>query len=310
MVRVKVKTLLGNDDMTKTIGIIGVGLMGHGIAMNIARKGWKLTYLRHEGNQPTDDLDALGARGLDEIRMLARVSDVVILCLNGSPQVEAVTLPKDGILAALRAGSVIIDCSTAVPSSTEKLAQKAAEGGIRFMDAAMTRTPIEAEAGRLNLLIGGDEALYQEMLPLLECFSENRFHAGPVGAGHKLKLLHNFVSLGSVALIGEAAACAARAGIAPEVLVDVLQRGGGHGAALDRIAPFLLKGDVSKMKFTVANARKDLDYYLYLAADSGAEHDVAAGILHALNALVVGGKEGRFLSETPQLFREITPTKT
>ncbi|MFV0491262.1 MAG: NAD(P)-dependent oxidoreductase [Pseudorhodobacter sp.] len=293
--------------MSKTIGMIGVGLMGHGIAVNILRNGWTLNYLRHEGNQPTEDLDALGANGLDEIRILARVSDVVILCLNGSPQVESVILPRNGLLASLRPGAVVIDCSTAVPSSTEKLARKAEEAGVRFMDAALTRTPIDAEAGRLNLLIGGDPALLEEMLPLLKCFSENRFYAGPAGAGHKLKLLHSFVSLGCVTLIGEAAACAASAGIAPDVLVDVLQRGGGYGAALDRVSPFLLEGDASQMQFSVANARKDLDYYVYLAADSGAEHDVAAGVLHALNALVVGGQEGRFLSETPFLFREITP---
>lgn len=293
--------------MKTTIGIIGVGLMGHGIAANIARKGWTLGYLRHEGNQPTGDLDALGAKGYDDRRALARDSDVVILCLNGSPMVEAVMLPEDGVLAALRPGAAVIDCSTAIPSSTEALAAKAAEAGVRFMDAAMTRTPVEAEAGRLNLLIGAEPALYEELSPLLECFSENRFHAGPAGAGHKLKLLHNFVSIGCVALIGEAAACAATSGMAPEVFVDVLRKGGGFGAALDRVAPFVLEGDPSKMRFSVANARKDLDYYVRLATDTGAERDVAAGVLRALDGLMGAGMEGRFLSETPLLFRETGP---
>ena len=289
----------------KTIGIIGVGMMGHGIAINIARKGWRLNYLRHEGNQPTADLDALGAAGFDDRQALAAASDVVILCLNGSPQVEAVMLEEGGVLAGLRPGSVVVDCSTAIPSSTEKVAARVAEAGSRFLDAAMTRTPLEAAEGRLNLLIGADAALYAEMEPLLAAFSENRIHAGGVGAGHRLKLLHNFVSLGSVLLISEAAACAASSGIAPEVLVDALRRGGGYGAALDRVAPFLLEGDNSRMRFTVANAQKDLQYYTRLAADSGAGAQVAGGVLAALTGLAEAGQSGRFLSEAAAAFAEM-----
>ncbi|MEX2518250.1 MAG: NAD(P)-binding domain-containing protein, partial [Paracoccaceae bacterium] len=113
----------------KTIGIIGVGLMGHGIAINIARKGWRLNYLRHAGNQPTADLDAEGATGFDASATIAANSDVVILCLNGSPQVEAVMLGAGGVLEKLRPGSVVIDCSTAVPSSTRAVGGEVAAAG-------------------------------------------------------------------------------------------------------------------------------------------------------------------------------------
>ena len=285
----------------RTIGIIGVGLMGLGIATNIARKGWKVNFLHHEGNQPVADLEALGASGFDDRQDLARASDVMILCLNGSPQVEAVLLGAGGVLEALRPGSVVIDCSTAIPASTEAIGAKVAAAGSRFMDAAMTRTPLEAAEGRLNLLIGADPALYAEMEPLLETFSENRFHAGGVGAGNTLKLLHNFVSLGSVLLISEAAACASASGIAPEVLVDVLKKGGGYGAGLDRVSPYLLEGDTSKLRFSVANAHKDLSYYGQLAADQGASAGVATGVLTALEGLMKAGHSARFLSETSSL---------
>jgi 3-hydroxyisobutyrate dehydrogenase-like beta-hydroxyacid dehydrogenase len=116
-----------------------------------------------------------------------------------------------------------------------------AAGG-RFLDTPMTRTPKEAAEGRLNLLVGGDAALLDECRPILQCFAENITHAGPVGAGHSMKLLHNYVSLGSVALIAEAAACAQRNGVAPEVFVDVLAKGGGGGVALERLKPYLLSG--------------------------------------------------------------------
>ena len=288
----------------RTIGLIGVGLMGHGIAINIARKGWPLNYLRHEGNQPTEDLDALGARSFGAAGDLARASDVVILCLNGSPQVEAV-MREAGVIAALRPGTVVIDCSTAIPASSRAIAAEVAAKGGRFMDAAMTRTPLEAEQGRLNLLIGADADLLAEMVPLLDCFSENRFHAGEVGAGHALKLLHNFVSIGCVTLIGEAFACAEASGVSAEVLVDALRKGGGSGAALDRVAPFVLEGDSSRMRFSVANARKDIDYYVRLAMDSGAAHGAADGVLGALQALSAAGMDARYLAETPEAFARI-----
>ncbi|SEM28508.1 3-hydroxyisobutyrate dehydrogenase [Roseovarius azorensis] len=290
----------------KTIGIIGVGLMGHGIAINLVRKGWRLKYYRHAGNQPTDDLDALGATGIDGLAALAATSDVVVLCLNGSPQVEAVMLKESGVLEGLRPGSVVVDCSTAVPASTRTVAARVAAAGSRFMDAAMTRTPLEAEQGRLNLLIGADPALLDEMTPLLACFSENRFHAGKVGAGHALKLLHNFVSIGGVTLIAEAFACAKASGISAEVLVSVLQQGGGHGAALDRLAPYVLEGDPSRMKFSVANARKDLDYYGQFVRDAGSSHGVADGILGTLTALAAAGMTDRYLAEAPDAIARLS----
>lgn len=287
------------------IGIVGVGLMGHGIALNLARKGWKTGFLDHSGNRPVDDLLALGAARHAERRDLARASDAIILCVSGSPQVEEVLLGEAGIVAAARPGTILIDCSTAIPSSTERVARAAGAAGLHFMDAAMTRSPQEAEAGRLNLLVGGDAALLARVRPLLSAFAENVTHAGPVGAGHRLKLVHNYVSLGMIALLAEAAACARRGGIAPDLLVEVLEKGGGHGAALDRLAPFLLSGDTAKLQFAVANARKDLDYYGRMAGDLAAGHGIADGVLAALEAMVAAGHADRLMAEAPLIFEEM-----
>lgn len=270
--------------MNKKIGLIGVGLMGHGIASNIAKHGYPLTVLEHPGNQPLDTLKAAGVGTCTTASELAGGVDILLLCVTGSPQVEAVLLGEDGesgrggVLQGLRPGLIVIDCSTAIPTSTERLAARVAEAGGRFMDAAMTRTPKEAAEGRLNLLVGADEALYAEVRPLLECFAENITHAGPVGAGHRMKLLHNYVSLGSVALIAEAAACAERAGVAPEVFVEVLGKGGGGGTALERLKPVLLAKDPSGLRFAMSNALKDLGYYTTMAADSGSARTIAEGV--------------------------------
>jgi 3-hydroxyisobutyrate dehydrogenase-like beta-hydroxyacid dehydrogenase len=263
----------------KFIGLIGVGLMGHGIASNLLKHGHSLAVLEHPGNQPLDALKAAGARTHASAQALAREADVVLLCVTGSPQVEAVLLGPDGVLSALRTGSVVIDCSTAIPASTDRIAQAVHAAGGRFLDAPMTRTPKEAAEGRLNLLVGGDAALFAECRPLLACFAENITHVGPVGAGHRMKLLHNYVSLGFIALLSEAAACAQRNGVSMDTLVEVLAKGGGGSVALERLKPYLLQNDSSSLRFAMANAQKDLSYYQTMARDAGAVAEIADAVL-------------------------------
>ena len=274
------------------IGMFGIGLMGHGIASNLVRKGYSLGFFEHPGNKPVADLLAAGAHGFSDRRALAAGSDVIILVLTGSPQVEEVLTGPGGVLESLRPGSLVIDCSTALPASTARIAAAVQAAGSRFLDAPMTRTPKEAAEGRLNLLVGGDAAVLEEARPVLACFAENITHVGPVGAGHGMKLAHNFVSLGMVTLLAEASASASGHGITPDAFVEVLAKGGGGGIALDRIKPFLLAGDTGGLKFSLANARKDLDYYGQMAAASGAHRAVAEAVLATL-ALGLSRAEGQ-----------------
>lgn len=282
---------------TSRIGLVGVGLMGHGIALNIARKGHALTVLEHPGNQPLDELRALGVASAATVQDLARQVQVLILCVTGSPQVEAVLLGERGALAALQPGTVVIDCSTAIPASTESVARAVAAAGGRFLDAPMTRTPREAAEGRLNLLVGGDAQLLQECLPLLQCFAENVTHTGAVGSGHRMKLLHNYVSLGSVALIAEAAACALAAQVSPQVFVDVLAKGGGGGVALERLRPYLLQQDPSGLRFFMSNALKDMGYYTTMAQDGAAAHGIAQAVHDTFASAVAEGGPQRLVPE-------------
>lgn len=271
------------------VGIVGVGLMGLGIATNVQKAGWPLNFLDHPGNQPVTDLVARGATARKSSAEVARESDIVILCVTGAPQVEEVLLGKDGVLAGLRKGTIVIDCSTSIPSTTQKIAKQVEAAGGRFLDAPMTRTPKEAMEGRLNLIVGGERALFDECRPLLQSFAENITFAGPVGSGHTLKLLHNFVSLGFSTVLAEAAACADRAGIEPSVLVDVLAKGGGAGVILQRLQPYILGRDSSGFRFSVSNAHKDLSYYTAMAGDLQAAHGSADGILATLEAAKAAG---------------------
>jgi 3-hydroxyisobutyrate dehydrogenase-like beta-hydroxyacid dehydrogenase len=281
----------------KNIGLIGVGLMGHGIASNLLKHGHPLTVLVHPGNQALDALQAQGVKTASSLEALTKSSQIIILCVTGTPQVEEVLLSPNGVLANLVPGTIIIDCSTAVPSSTERIASLVQAAGGLFLDSPMTRTPKEAAEGRLNLLVGGDTQLFTECKPLLACFAENIVHAGPVGAGHRMKLLHNYVSLGSITLIAEAAACAKVAGINPETFVEVLTKGGGGGAALERLKPFILAGDASGLRFSLANALKDLSYYNNMAQDSLADCTIAAAVKQTIASACEQGDASVLLPE-------------
>ncbi|GGC48984.1 NAD(P)-dependent oxidoreductase [Chelatococcus reniformis] len=283
--------------MKQQIGMVGIGLMGHGLARNIARHGYPLTVMEHPGNRPLDELLAAGVRTAAGPAEVARSADVVILCVTGTPEVEAVLTGAGGVLEGLRPGAVVIDCSTAVPQSTQRMAAAVERAGGRFVDAPMTRTAKHAHEGKLNLLVGGARDTVEEVRPILACFAENITHAGAVGAGHQLKLLHNCVSLGFVALLAEAAACSARAGIAPEVFVETLAIGGGGGAALERVKPYLASGDPSGLQFSVANAFKDMTYYAEMAQGLGAAHAIADGVAATLKGVVEGGHAQAMMPE-------------
>lgn len=285
------------------IGLIGVGLMGHGIARNVLKRGFALRFLDHPGNRPVDEILSLGGRACATAAEVAAGSDVVILCVTGSPQVEAIIAGEAGIAPALVPGAIVVDCSTALPESTLRMGKIVRDAGGDYLDAPMTRTAKHAHDGTLNLLVGGAAGTLDTVRPVLASFAEKIDHVGPLGHGHRLKLLHNYVSLGFMTLLAEAAAQAADAGVDSRVFVDVLAGGGGASAALDRLAPYIVAGDRSGLPFAVANARKDIDYYRAMSEASGAQVTVADGVSAALTATVDAGHGDSHVPELVRLFR-------
>ncbi|MDH2386481.1 NAD(P)-dependent oxidoreductase [Bradyrhizobium sp. CER78] len=298
-----------NEMIAMKVGIVGVGLMGHGIAKNVlARGGFPLVFLDHPGNQPVDDLVGLGATACKTPGEVADASDVIILCVTGSPQVEAILTGEEGVLSRLRSGTIVVDCSTALPDSTLRMAAAVQAAGGRFLDAPMTRTAKQAEEGTLNLLVGGDEADLRSVRAVLASFTEGVEHVGPVSFGHRLKLLHNYVSIGFMALLGEAAAQAADTGVDPAIFVDVLAKGGGAGVALQRMAPAIVMDDVGTVPFFIGNALKDIAYYRTMASSSGASRTIADGVAAAISAVVESGHGQAYISELARLLRKTKPT--
>jgi 3-hydroxyisobutyrate dehydrogenase-like beta-hydroxyacid dehydrogenase len=245
----------------KKVGLIGAGLMGHGIGKNIVTKGYGLTVLAHRNRAPIDDLIAKGAKEGKTARAIAEASDVVFLCVTGSPQVEDTIFRKDGLLEGLRPGMVIADCSTAEPSSTAKVADAIQAKGAHFVDTPLVRTPKEAEEGKLGLMTGGDEKILKDIRPILDCFADTIIHAGPVGAGHTLKLINNFIAIGTAAVVAEGIAAGLKAKVDMKALNDIIMAGGGRSVMFERLIKVPLANDDSAAKFAIDNARKDIRYY-------------------------------------------------
>lgn len=245
------------------IGFIGVGLMGHGMAKNIVEKGYPLAVLGHRNRKPVDDLVARGAAEAKTAADLARQSDIVFLCVTGSPQVEEIVFAK-GLLEQI-SGKIVADCSTAEPTSTLKVAEAIQARGGRFVDTPLVRTPKEAEEGRLVVMTGGDARTLAEIRPVLDTFAEIVVHAGPLGAAHKLKLIHNFLALATAAAVAEAVVSATKSGVDLKAFTEIATSGGADSVMLRRFSKHYLEGDDSAAKFAIANAAKDLRYYTHLA---------------------------------------------
>jgi len=245
------------------IGVIGIGLMGHGIAKNIAAKGQSLSFLkRRSAPDAGADLIALGGVELLSPREVAAASDIVILCVTGSPEVEAVCFGSNGIIESARRGLAVIDTSTAEPTSTAALRDRFAQHGVEFVDAPLARTPVEAELGKLNTMVGATDAVFAQIEPVLKAYCENIFHVGPPGAGHKVKLMNNFIAQAICTATAEAFAAAVKSGVDPKQLVRVVSAGGVNSGLFQAMAKSL-DGDMQGLKFQLDNARKDLRYYTH-----------------------------------------------
>lgn len=247
--------------MLRNIGLIGVGLMGHGIGKNLLEKGYKLSVVAHRNRTRIDDLVSKGAKEETSPHGLAKSCDAVILCVTGSPEVEQAIYGEYGLLGAVRDGFIIADCSTAEPDSTVRIAADVAAKGGHFVDTPMTRTPKEAAVGKLGLMIGGPKDVLATLRPVLECFADTIVYAGDVGAAHRLKLLNNFLSLGHAAMAAEAIAVATKAGIDMTALRDIVMSGGAASVMFGRLINVPLSDDDSHAQFAIRNARKDLRYY-------------------------------------------------
>lgn len=262
------------------IGFIGVGLMGHGMAKNILEGGYTLCVKGNRNREPVEDLVARGATEIKSPREMAQRCDIIHMCLSNSAQVEATMRGDDGILAGMREGLIVVDATTADPVSTMALAEELAARGGAMVDAPLGRTPKEAEAGELDVMVGCDDASWDRVRPVIECWGGNINRIGPVGSGHKMKLIMNFISMGYAALYSEATVLAAKVGVSPQNVQQVIGTSRMGNGFFDTFMKYTVGRDPEAHKFTIANASKDVRYVNNMANDAGVMNVMASAVKH------------------------------
>ncbi|WP_179378973.1 NAD(P)-dependent oxidoreductase [Jannaschia marina] len=271
------------------IGFVGVGLMGQGMAASMMKAGHPMTVVAHRNRGPVEDLVAQGATEAADLAELARASDIVHICAPGSPQVEAIVAE---LIAHMPEGGVIVDCSTANPVSTEKLAAEAEAAGLHWCDAPLGGTPAQAATGELAAMVGAREDVFARVEPVIATWAKAIVRIGGPGAGHKMKLLNNFLAMGYGALYSEALALAEKSGVGTEMFDSVIRGSRMDCGFYQTFMGYAVEGNPEAHKFTLTNALKDMRYLAAMADGSAVANPLQSAIKNSYAMAVNTGGDG------------------
>jgi 3-hydroxyisobutyrate dehydrogenase len=239
------------------VAFIGIGAMGEPMAGNLLKKGLGVTIVKNRRPAPVDRLMELGAKVATTPAEAAAGADIVIMCLPTSKEVEVCVLGEHGLMAAMREGSVVLDCSTSDPASTRKLAAQFAGHKIGFVDAGMTRGVAGAKQGTLAFFLGGIQEHIDQAMPALGAMGDTFVHVGPVSHGHVAKVVSNVLSYATVTLVSESLALGIRNGVDGKKLFDALMQG-APSKALEAFGPRILKAEYLPPRVTVDHVCDDM----------------------------------------------------
>jgi 3-hydroxyisobutyrate dehydrogenase-like beta-hydroxyacid dehydrogenase len=248
------------------IGFIGLGNMGGPIALNLMKAGHSLVVhdVRQEAAKPHLER---GAKWAASPRAAAEGVELILTSLPGPPEVEAVAVGADGIIHGAARGAIYADLSTGSPVVIRKLHAIFQERGIHMLDAPVSGGVIGAQRATLQVMVGGDEALFEKIKPVLQAIGNNVSHMGGIGCGTIAKLVHNMISMASRMIIAEGFTLGVKAGVRPEALLQAVKGGSfGQGLALSHMLPdVVFKGDFDTVRFALKLARKDIGLATELA---------------------------------------------
>ena len=285
------------------IGLIGAGLMGHGMAINLLKHGHKVAVIAHRNRDPIVELVARGATEARDLAQMARDAAIILFCLPSSKVVEE-TINR--LRPHLRARHILIDTGTSDPDSTRRLVRELTHMGVSLADAPLTGGPEQAETGHLGVLCGADAKTFTAIAPILKCFATTVRHVGPPGAGHTAKLFSNYLVTGMIALVTEAFGAARKAEIDWRDLYEAMLNGSGNSGVLRKMVGPALEGDFDGYRFSIANAAKDIGYYADMAEKLGFASPLMEAVAEVFAEAVETGHGGRNVSHLldPKAFLE------
>ena len=244
--------------MKKKIGFIGLGAMGNPMAKNLIKAGYDLTV--HDLNpQPVEEIVSLGAKKAQSPAATAKEVEVIITILPADDEVKVVALGPEGVLAGVRKGSVFIDMSSIAPHTSKFIASEASKRGVKFLDAPVSGGTVGAEKGTLTIMVGGDRALLDEHMELLQAMGKTIYHVGDAGMGVTVKMVNQMLLGINLAGIAEALVTGTKLGVAPEILYKVIRASSGNSSLFDhRVPNYIFTGNFTQPGFTIDLLRKDL----------------------------------------------------
>ena len=286
-----------SDMKLPKIGFIGLGLMGANMVECLQKNGFDVTVMnRSQG--PVEAAVARGATAASSAKALAEASDIVMLCVTTSEVVESLVYGDDGLLAGMKEGSTLIDFGTSIPASTIKIGADLALKGIGMIDAPLGRTPAHAKDGLLNIMAAGNEDTFAKVKSVLDVQGENVFYVGALGAGHTTKLVNNFMGMTTAVAMSQAFAVAKLAGLDGQQLFDIMSAGPSNSPFMQFCKNYAVDG-VSDLGFSIANANKDLGYFVQMVSDLGSTTAIADGTSANLQAAL---DQGMGDGNVPEIF--------
>ena len=271
------------------VGLIGLGLMGKPMGMNLLKAGFPLTVWNRTASR-ADELVAAGAKLAQSPRELAANSELVLSIVSDPPALEEVLWGQNGATLGFQRGSTYIDSSTVSPTLARKVATACRERGVRFLDAPVTGGDWGAKKGELVFMVGGDAATLTDAEPVLRVLGKKWFHLGPNGAGQTIKLAMNLILALQVDALAEALALVTAAGLQGEKLVEVMQSSMARSGVLDIKSQNLLKGDYTP-SFPLRLMHKDMRLALELAQQTHVELPATEAAFKTYSAVKEVAKE-------------------
>ncbi|WP_299620124.1 NAD(P)-dependent oxidoreductase [uncultured Tateyamaria sp.] len=287
-----------------TIGFIGLGLMGGAMVGRLQDQGYDLTVIANRTRTYVDQAVARGATEVTSAKAVAEASDIVMLCMDTSANVEARMHGDEGVIAGLKPGAIVVDFGTSLPGSTRALGDAVATAGGRYLDAPLGRTPAHAVDGLLNIMCSGDEGAFATVRPVLDDLGENVFHLGALGSGHTIKLINNFFGMTVANAMAEAFAMADVAGVDRKDLYDVMAAGPLKSGMMDFVKGYGVDGDPNQLAFAIKNAAKDVGYYSQMASDAGITSIMSKCALAALTEARDAGRGDDMVSQMVDFYAD------
>ncbi len=253
----------------QSVAILGLGTMGRGMAINLLKAGFPLT-VWNRTQAKAEPLAEMGATLAQTPALAAQSADVVLAMLSDDDASRAAWLGKDGALAAMPSGAIAVESSTLSPQWIAELAAEVANRGLRMVEAPVTGSRAQAEAGQLNFLVGSDETVLAAVAPVLRCMSNEILHLGPIGSGAQLKLINNFLCAVQVTSFAEALRWMERTGLQRDIALNFLKRGAPGSNILSAMSERMTKRKYD-VNFLLRLMEKDLRYAQAAASDLGIE---------------------------------------